>query len=46
MKIISGIWFGADVDIGIHQKLIIVKTIAVQSCPSSKLVLWQIGLDQ
>jgi len=46
MQIKSGIWFGAGFDMGIYQKQLIVPTIALRSCPSSKLVLGQVVLDQ
>jgi len=40
----SGIWFDIGFDMGKHRKLLIV-TIALRSCPSSKLVLGQLVLD-
>ena len=46
MQIKSGIWFGTGFGMGIHQKPLIVSTIALRSCPSSKLVLGQFVLDQ
>ena len=46
MTIKAGIWFGTGLDMGIHHKPFIVSTIALRSCPSSKLVLGQFVLDQ
>jgi len=37
---------GTGFDIGIYQKLLIVKNVALKSCPPLKLVLWQLVLDR
>jgi len=46
MQIKSGMWFGADFDMGIYQIPLSVTTIALKSCPLYKLVLGQLVLDQ
>ena len=38
--------FGSHFEMGIYQKLLVVAIIALKSCPSSKLVLGQLVLDQ
>jgi len=42
----SGTWFRTGFDMEIHHKPLLVSIIALRSCPSSKLVLGELVLDQ
>jgi len=46
MQIQSGIWFGTGFGMGIYQEPFWVTTVALKSCPLSKLVLGQLVLYQ